>query len=156
MNENEAVVKEEVKVVVLSQTFEAFGMVMDLLSYSETFRDFTVADLAPVVQRQLKEGFNLGAVSDGQLIGYAGWLLTDIQTGNDWVENKSFLRPIPTDEADAAALTIFVSEEKNVTRRLIRGARELNKGKRVFFKRGYNESLKHGRKSAVLNVNGET
>ena len=141
-----------VVIIGLSPTFQAFGMVIDFLSDSEPFGTVEVAAIAPVIQTQLLEGHNLAAMEGERMVGYAGWLLTTIATGEEWAENRAILRPLKPEESDAAALTIFVSDDKAATLRLIRGARELNKGRRVFFKRGYDGQLKHSRKATVLNV----
>ena len=138
-------------IVGLAPTFQAFGLVIDFLSESDPFGSFEVSSLAPVIRRQLQDGHNLAAMQGDRMVGYAGWLHTTAETGNEWSENRAILTPLPADQSDAAALTIFVSSDKSATQRLIRGARETNKGRRVFFKRGYDGTLKKSRKSTVLN-----
>ncbi len=141
-----------VVIVGLSPTFQAFGMVIDFLSDSEPFGTFEVSAIAPVIRTQLQDGHNLAAMEGDRMVGYIGWLLTTKAIGEEWAENRAILRPMKAEGSDAAALTIFVSDDKAATARLIRGARELNKGRRVFFKRGYDGQLKHSRKATVLNV----
>jgi len=139
-------------IVGLAPSYQAFGMVLDFLAESDPFGMFELSAIAPVIRAQLQAGHNLAALQGERMIGYAGWLLTHEKTGTEWIENRAILRPLAADASDAAALTVFASEDKAVTLRLIRGARELNKGRRVFFKRGYDAQVKTGRKSTVLNV----
>lgn len=128
-------------------------MVIDFLAESDVFSNFEIGTLSGVIRRQLKDGNNLAAICDNQIVGYAGWLHTNENTGEEWMENRAILRPLPAAEADAAALTVVAVSDPKATPRLMRGARELNKGKRVFFKRGYDGVVKQGRKNNVLNIN---
>ena len=139
-------------VVGLAPSYEAFGMVLDFLAESDVFANFELAALARVVRRQLQDGHNLAGMRGTEIVGYAGWLHTNIATGEGWMEDRAILKPLYGEEVDAAALTVFATSDKSMTPRLIRGARELNKGKRVFFKRGYDGVVRPGRKNTVLNV----
>jgi len=141
-------------VIGLAPSFEAFGMVMDFLSESDVFANFELSALARVVRRQLTDGHNLAGIRGAEIIGYAGWLHTDKTTGEAWMEDRAILKPLYGETADAAALTIFAASDKAITQRLIPGARELNTGKRVFFKRGYDGVVRPGRKNTVLNMTG--
>lgn len=125
---------------------------MEFLSESSVFSNFEVRTLANVVKRQLSDGNNLAGVCDGQLVGYAGWLHTTEEVGEEWMENRAVLKPLKESDANAAALTVVAVTDPKITTRLMRGARELNKGKRVFFKRGYDGVVRPDRKSNVLNV----
>ena len=147
---------KETTVVCLAASYEAFGMVMDFLAESDVFANFELGTLAGVVRRQLRDGNNLAGVCDNQIVGYAGWLHTNESTGEEWMENRAILRPLQAADTDAAALTVVAVSDPKVTPRLIRGARELNKGKRVFFKRGYDGVVRPGRKSNVLNVSADS
>jgi hemolysin-activating ACP:hemolysin acyltransferase len=140
------------EVVILAATYSAFGMAMDIIAESEVFASFPVGEVAGVIRRQLADGHNLGAVIDGRLVGYIGWLHTTAAMGESWMENRSMLRPLSPEISDAVALTIFVSQDAGVTRRLIRGARDLNRGRRVFFKRSYESGIRTNRKESVLNL----
>jgi hypothetical protein len=139
-------------VVCLAPTFEAFGMVLDFLAESDVFGNFELSSLAGVVRTQLRDGHNLAGMQDNQIVGYAGWLHTTIATGSEWMEGRAILKPLYDASVDAAALTVFATSDPAMTPRLIRGARELNGGKRVFFKRGYDGVVRPGRKNTVLNI----
>lgn len=140
------------EVIGMAPTFEAFGMVMDLLSRSDVFGAFELRNLSGVIRRQLADGHNLAAVRGDDVLGYAGWLHTTEHEGSEWIENRTLLKARKPEDSDAVALTIFASADPAVTPRLIRGARDLNKGKRVFFKRGYESMIRPDRKSNVLNL----
>lgn len=142
---------KEISIIVLAPSYEAFGMAIDFLARSDPFGSFEADTLANVVINQLKSGHNLAAIKDGEMIGYAGWLLTTEELGEEWTEGRAILRPLKNEKANAAALTVFSSGDAGATMRLIRGAREINKGVRVFFKRGYEGQLRDSRKNSVLN-----
>lgn len=141
----------EIKIIGMAPTFEAFGMIIEYLSETDVFRTFDLSAISDVVRRQLADGHNLAAFDGKQVLGYAGWLHTTEHVGSEWVENRAILKPLPAADSDAVALTVFAVSDKVLTARLIRGARELNKGKRVFFKRGYDGVVRPSRKQAVLN-----
>ena len=146
---------EDIAIIRLAPSFEAFGLVLDLLASTEPFRSFDLETLSAAIKRQLADSHNLAAMQGDRIVGYAGWILTTSADGAEWVENRRRIHPIAEEDADAAALTVFASEDAGATKRLIRGARELNKGKRVFFKRSYDGYVKQGRKSEVLNFSGD-
>lgn len=151
---NEGVVGDEVEttVVCLAPSYEAFGMVLDFLAESDVFGNFELSSLAGVVRNQLRDGNNLAGIRENQIVGYVGWLHTTVMVGEEWMENRAILKPLAQSDSDAAALTVVAVSDSKVTSRLIRGARELNKGKRVFFKRGYDGVVRASRKSNVLNI----
>lgn len=147
-----AVAHSDITIIGLAPSFQAFGMVLDFLAETDPFGLFELSSIAPVIRTQLGAGHNLAAMQGDRMVGYAGWLLTTEVVGSEWMENRAILRPMTAAGSDAAALTIVASEDKSATIRMIRGARELNKGRRVFFKRGYDAQVKAGRKSTVLNM----
>jgi hypothetical protein len=142
----------EIKIVCLAASYQAFGMVVDFLADSMPFGTFELSEIAPVLRGQLKHSHNLAALRGDVMVGYAGWLLTTVAIGTEWMENRAILSPMTAEDSDAAALTVFASDDRGATTRLIRGARELNIGRRVFFKRGYDGQMKPGRKATVLNA----
>jgi hypothetical protein len=140
-----------ISIIHLNRSFEAFGLVMDFLSRVEPFSTFEVETLANVIRMQLRDSFHLAAMQGNVMIGYAGWLRTTTAEANAWTEGRGILLARNGPEADAAALTVFAVTDPEATRRLITGARELNKGVRVFFKRELTASGTIPRKASVLN-----
>jgi len=134
----------------LHGSFEAFGVVFDYLSRTDPFTRFEVGHFSSVIRLQLKKGHHLIAMDGQTVVGYVGWLLTTQEIGDLWQKNLGKLTPV--DEGNSAALTVVASKDRSVLMRLIRGARTLNPGKRVYFKRDYESERKATRKSSVANL----
>ncbi len=140
-----------ISIIHLNPSFEAFGLVLDFLSRVAPFSTFEVETLANVIRMQLRDSYHLAAMQGSVMIGYAGWLRTTTAEANAWTEGRGILIARHGPDADAAALTVFAVTDPEATRRLIHGARELNKGVRVFFKRELTTSGTIPRKASVLN-----
>jgi hypothetical protein len=134
----------------LSPSFEAFGLILDYLSLTTPFSGFELGNIAEVVRGQLGKRNHLVAMIGDRLVGYAGWMHTTIAIAEEWTSMNGILRPV-SGAHDAAALTIFAVTDTRATPRLIRGARDLNKDVRVFFKRGYQGEARGPKKASVLN-----
>lgn len=148
--------REPIKIVQLNSSFDAFGAVMHFLSGISPFRSFELGLLSQVIRTQLHYGQHLAALNGENIIGYAGWLRTTSQEAANWVEGRSILTARFDGNADAAALTVFAVSQPTVTRRLIRGARALNPGAKVFFKRSPESSARRARKATVLNFSSNS
>lgn len=140
-----------IRIIQLGGTFEAFGMVVDYLSRTAPFSEFVLGTLADAIRHQLGAGHHFAAMSGTELVGYAGWLLTSDAIAQAWAESDRPLLRVPTEQATAAALTTVAVTDPAATRRLLRGAREVNKGKRIYFKRGSEGRGRTPRKTSVLN-----
>src|SRR5215208_25405 len=140
------------KIVHLSGSYEAFGVVMDYLSRSEPYAQFELGNFSKAVRRQLRLGHHVAAMLSEQMIGYAGWLLTSNEIAEAWKGGNGVLKADPNGKTDAAALTIVAVTDERATPGLIRRARQLNPGVRVYFKREYQDAaLRGARKASVLN-----
>jgi len=135
-------------IVQFNMTYEGFGLVIDFLSRHPPFADFALKTLAEAVRRQLHLGHHQVALEAGTIVGYAGWLLTSEAIGSAWLAGRGKLLPIDPALADAAALTTVAVREPAAVLPLMRGARYLNPGKRIFFRRDRENRV---RKSAVIN-----
>lgn len=134
-------------------TLESFGVAVDFLSGFEPFSTTNLGVFARAVRRQILRREHVVAFDGEKIIGYAGWLPTTIAAAEAWVKDGADLRPV--DEfADAAALTTVAVADTKVTLGLMRAARELNPGIRVFFKRSYADPDRAPRKAAVQNRTG--
>lgn len=127
-----------IEIVQLTATFEAFGLIVDFLARHPPFASFEARALAEAVQAQLRNRHHLIAMRGESVVGYAGWLLTTRPIGEAWVAGLGPLTPVAAERADAASLTIVVANEPSSIRRMLRGARVLNPGRRVYFKRDAN------------------
>ncbi len=136
----------------LHGSFEAFGVVFDYLSRTDPFTRFEVGHFSAIIRQQLKRGYHLVAMEGPTVVGYVGWLLTTREIGDLWQKNLGKLTPVVEEKSNSAALTVVASRDRAVLLRLIRGARALNPGKRVYFKREYEDEGKPTRKASVENV----
>ena len=133
--------------MLLRHSYEAFGMVIDLLSRNLPFAKFEVGDLGAAVRLQLQLEHHVGAISEGKLVGYLGWLATSQTVAEAWVAGEG---PLTTDSSgNSVALTMVVGTHSKVIRALISNARQRNVGKRVYFKRASSQGTE--RKTSVLN-----
>ena len=136
----------------LHGSFEAFGVVFDYLSRTDPFTRFQVGHFSSIVRQQLLKGHHLVAMEGQTPVGYVGWLLTTKAIGDIWQDDLGKLTPVSEETSDAAALTVVASRNRSILLRLIRGARTLNPGKKVYFKREYDTEGKSTRKSSVANA----
>ena len=132
---------------------ELFGVAVDFLARLEPFSKNRLGPFIRALRRQILKREHVVAFDGEKLVGYAGWLPTTKAAAEAWLENGGDLRPADRD-ADAVALTIVAVDNPRVTPGLIRAAREINPGLRVFFKRSYADGSRTARKSAVLNLTG--
>lgn len=138
------------RIEVLSGSFDAFGMVIDLLSRHAPFSDWPISRLARPVRRQLQSGRHVAALSpNSRLIAYAGWTPTLRATAELWVEERGPLQVLEKGH-DAMAMTIVVSEQPIVTKALLRRARDLNPDMHWYFKRSYGDQLRESRKQSLF------
>lgn len=141
----------DLKIVQLDPSFDSLGRVLELLSKVEPFSQHKLADATRAVGEQISRGAHVAAVDrDAGLVGYAGWVRTSRSYAELWVEGKGPLRVVEQG-SDAAALTIVVAGNHQATVGLIRAARGLNPGIRVYFMRGYETGTRQARKVSVLN-----
>ncbi len=131
-------------------TLESFGVAVDFLSGFEPFSTTNLGVFARAVRRQILRHEHVVAFDGEKIVGYAGWLPTTVAAAEAWVKNGADLRPVDG-KADAAALTTVAVTDPKVTLGLMRAARELNPGIRVFFKRSYADPERTPRKAAVQN-----
>lgn len=140
----------EYRIEALSGSFEAFGMVLDLLSRYPPFSDWPLSRLSKSIRTQLRQQRQLGALSSSnELIAYAGWTPTLQASAELWIEDRGPLKILERGH-DAMAMTIVVSTRSSVTKALMRRARELNPEMRWFFKRSYGGQLRAPRKAVLF------
>lgn len=141
--------KPDYRIESLTGSYEAFGMVLDLLSRHAPFGDSPLVQLAQTVRRQLRTGRQVAAISaDNNLLAYAGWVPTTQASAELWVAEIGPLS-IVNEGQDAMAMTIVVSTQASVTAALIRRARDLNPDVKWYFKRSYGAQLRPSRKRSL-------
>lgn len=138
------------RIVTLPPALDALGLVLSLLSKHPPFSRSDLKTMHDAVRYQLRYGLNVAAITpSGQIVGYAGWVRTREAQADLWLEDKASLK-VMAEGHDAVALTVVVSVDPAVTRALIRQARRLNQGLRVFFKRAYTDETVLERKNSVM------
>lgn len=138
------------RIEVLNNSYEAFGMVIDLLSRHPPFADSPLDRLSRSVRKQLRLGRHVAALSPANdLIAYAGWVPSLRASAELWVEGRGPLQVLEKNY-DAMAMTIVVSTQPTVTKALMRQARDLNPGMQWYFKRAYGGQLRASRKQALV------
>lgn len=138
------------RVEVLNNSYEAFGMVLDLLSNHPPFADSPLDQMAKTIRKQLRLGRQVAALSPGNdLIAYAGWVPSLRASAELWVEGRGPLKTLDTGY-DAMAMTIVVSTQSAVTKALMRRARDLNPEMHWYFKRAYGGQLRAARKQSLF------
>lgn len=134
-------------------TLESFGVAVDFLSRFEPFTRDPVGPFVRAVRRQILRQQHLFAFDGEKIVGYAGWLPTTRQAAEAWLNDSGEL--LPADEnPEAVALTIVAVDDPSATLGLMREARRINPGLRVFFKRNYSDATRTARKAAVQNMTG--
>ncbi len=141
-----------IKITSLKPSQASLGVILNFLSRSEPFASHSLRAIAGAVRVQLETANHLVALDGEAIVGYAGWMRVTSQNAENWLKGQAQLVQAKGPEADAAALTMVVSGEKSVTRMLIRGARDCNKGVRVVFRRDYDTRRKLTKRQTVLNV----
>ena len=80
---------KDFRIEVLGGSYDAFGMVLDLLSRHPPFADSPLDQLAKTLRKQLRQGRNVAALSlKDDLVAYAGWVPALRASAELWVEGK--------------------------------------------------------------------
>jgi hypothetical protein len=137
------------RIVTLNPTYDAYGMVLELLSRHAPFSEFRLSQISESVRAQLKGARHVAALSpDNELVGFAGWAYTLAASAELWVEGRGPLK-ILDKGYDALAMTIVVSTLPAATSAMMRHSRSLHPGLRGYFKRSYDGQLRDSRKQSV-------
>lgn len=129
-----------VQIVQMNLTPEALGLVIDFVGRKPPFAGFEAFVLLEALRHQLRDQHHLVALEGMKVVGYAGWMTTNTDIARAWLEDRGPLIRRSGPDAEASVLTIVASANKSITTRLMRGARELNPGRRVYFKRDSNDT----------------
>jgi hypothetical protein len=140
-----------IKITALKPSQESVGVILNFLSKSEPFASHSLKAISGAVRVQLGTENHLVALDQDKIVGYAGWMRVTSENANAWLRKEAQLVQSREPEADAGALTIFVSPHKAITRLLIKGARDRNRGVSFVFRRDYKESNKPTRRRMLQN-----
>lgn len=131
--------------------FEALGLVADFVADDLPFSDFKARKLLTALRYQLSQGCHAAGFVDDRIVAYCGWMLITETTGEHWLKGTGRLTPARPDAANAAALTIVRIPDRANVQPMIRACRSDNPGRRVFFKRQYDDGITATKKATVLN-----
>lgn len=138
------------RIVTLPGSLEALGLVLSELAQRPPFSAMNLKFAHEAIRYQLRYGCNGAALDEqGRLISYVGWARTVQAQAELWLQGKTHLKVVARD-FDAIVCTVVLSKDAALTRTLIRRARRLNSGKRVYFKRTYAVSARPERKNSVI------
>ena len=87
---------------------------------------------------QLEVQSHLVAGFDDRIVGYVGWIRTTQKLAEAWVVSDGALTAV-TENADAVAATVLVTENPKFALPLIRRAKTLNVGLSVYWKRQFSD-----------------
>ena|SRR5690349_22346255 len=129
-------------------SYGSIGVVLDFILGAHPFASMEAASLYLAVKGQIAAGHHVAAFRNGKLIGYFGWLDTTEAIAQKWLTGEGKLLSVAGSQSNAVALTIVRTIDRQAILPGIRKCRQLNAGKRVFFKRENSRAI---RKSSVLN-----
>jgi hypothetical protein len=131
--------------------FEALGLVIDFVANDPPFSAFRTSKLLKAVKNQLANSYHVAGFEGDHLVAYCGWLTTSTAQGVAWLQEDGQLKAVTPPDGDAVALTIVRVLKPEHVLPMIRACRNLNRGKRVFFKREYAGPSGQARKRTVVN-----
>lgn len=144
----------ELEIRRFAASYESLGILLDYLGSTAPFETYRVRSFLPAVKHQLAKGYHVAAFRGEELVGYCGWLYTTTEIGERWLAHAGELKPMPEEEADAAALTIVRVDERPALAPMIRSIRRIGAGKRIFFRRDYGGANPRQKRQTVLNTTG--
>jgi hypothetical protein len=129
-------------------SYGSIGVVLEFILAAQPFESMQAKVLYSAVKEQIAGGYHVAAFRSGKLIGYFGWLNTTEAIARKWMTGQGKLVSVARAESNAVALTVVRAIDSQAILPGIRKCRELNAGRRVFFKR---EGTGAMRKSFVFN-----
>src|ERR1700709_78456 len=105
----------------------SLGLVCDFVSRFPPFDRFEFRHMMVTLRYQLEVQSHLVAGFDDRIVGYVGWIRTTQKLAEAWVVSDGALTAV-TENADAVAATVLVTENPKFALPLIRRAKTLNVG----------------------------
>ena len=134
----------------LPSSHESVGKVMEFIAGTELFGSMRSKTLFLALTGHIEKGHHVAAFRNHELVGYCGWLTTTEEICRKWLEGAGRLKGVPSAHSDAVVLSIVRLTDGRARLPIIRSCRQLNLGRRVYFRRdgrGGHDS----RKSSVFN-----
>lgn len=117
-----------------------FAAVVDLLARHRPFADYSLAVTVPRIKRQLQQRSAVIALQGQQAVGYMGGVQVKEADAKRWREQRGSLLPTPDWETgDAMVITIVVTDQPRLLRRMARSFARLYPNHRGYWKRVYTD-----------------
>lgn len=116
----------------------SLGLVCDFVSRFPPFDRFEFRHMTVTLRYQLEAQSHLVVGRDDQIVGYLGWIRTTRAIAEAWVANDGALTAV-TENVEAVAATVLVTENPKYALPLIRRAKTLNLGLSVYWKRQFSD-----------------
>jgi hypothetical protein len=82
-----------------------------LVSRYQPFYTYSFGLMMDKLSDQLRDKTNVTITVNNQLVAYAGWFETDLQSAQDWQENNLDVLPFPQKGGEAIIVTVVVSQK---------------------------------------------
>jgi hemolysin-activating ACP:hemolysin acyltransferase len=129
----------------------ALGAACHLLARLEPYAGYGFGPVTRTLAAQIKRGHYLFVRRERTTLAYAGWALCRDDVAERWISGDGAPDFAACVEGPAVVLVVVASVEATATRRLIRAARELAPGRRIYFRRAY-EDGRSARPGTVANL----
>ena len=129
--------KSETMIKTLPRSPMAYGLVV---KYIARFEPFTKLEFGPVANSllyQVMNNCNLGAIRGDDLVAYLGWIRTNDEDAQKWLEGRGNLQPDAL--GTAVAINVFASDDPKNILHMIRYAKKSEPGLTVYWKRFYQD-----------------
>ncbi|KEQ17208.1 cytochrome P450 [Endozoicomonas numazuensis] len=137
------------KLTVASWTPENFINIANLVSQHPPFSQYGFAAMLSTLSSQLQHKSHICVTKDDQLVGYAGWMLTNTTAITNWLNNNE--DPVPDwDHPEAALVNITVSNERKAIAQLVRGISDGCAGLPVYRKRTFQGDRKSHKRPPIM------
>lgn len=133
-----------------SFTFENYTKAILLVAKYQPFYDLQFGAVAKRIETELLNRTCLLAFDDEQLIGYCGWVLTNKERADRWIQKKSQL-PLHDESGDSAIITHVVTDapEENLFKRYLVLFRSLLSGKKIYRLKVFNDGRNEIRRRPI-------
>lgn len=118
----------------------AYGLVVRYIAQFDPFRRLEFGPIANSLLYQIMNNCNLGAIRDDDIVGYLGWVRTNEDIAQKWLEQDGNL--IPDALGTAVAVNVFAANDPQTIMPMIRYAKKSEPGLTVFWKRFYQDGRK--------------
>lgn len=118
----------------------AYGLVVKYIAQFDPFKRLEFGPIANSLLYQIRNNCNLGAIRGDDIVAYLGWVRTNEETAQKWLEEEGNL--IPDALGTVVAINVFAADDPTEILPMIRYAKKIEPGLNVFWKRFYQDGRK--------------